>query len=81
MQLSFAKKVGFHTRKTNVSVYKIDNNRHETFKMVIAFFLVNDKDRRFQFFEKNFLLPDMSMHVALVMSFLILGNVQINFSD
>lgn len=45
MQPSFAEKLGFYFRKLNVSMPKIDGSRLEIFGIIIAFFLVDCKDR------------------------------------
>ena len=49
--------------------------------MVIAFFSVEDKERRSCFFGEIFLLADISMDIVLRMPFFILNNVEINFID
>lgn len=49
--------------------------------MVIAFFLVDNTDKRFQFFKKTFLLADISMDIALGIFFLILNNIKVNFTN
>lgn len=66
---------------TNVGTQKIDGTTLETFKMVIAGFSVYDKARKFHFFEETFLLADISMDVALGMSFLTLSDVDVFFTD
>lgn len=79
MQPSFARKLSLHIRKTNVNTQKIDNSGLKIFDIVITSFLVEDKDKKFCFFEKIFLLADISMDVALGMLFLNLSNVEVNF--
>lgn len=49
--------------------------------MVIALFSIVDRIRRICCFEEIFLLTDISMDIALKMSFLILNNVEINFNN
>lgn len=48
--------------------------------MVIAF-LVNDKYGKSGFSDKTFILADMSMDVALEISFFTLNNVEVNFTN
>lgn len=45
--------------------------------MVIASFLVKDKEERSCFFEKTFLLANISINIALCIPFFILSNVEI----
>lgn len=49
--------------------------------MVIASFLVKEKDESSYFFERTFLLANISIDVALGMFFLTLGNVKVNFTN
>lgn len=46
--------------------------------MVIAFFSIDNKANGSRFFEKTSLLADISINIALRMSFLILSNIEIN---
>lgn len=81
MQPSFTKQLSLCISKTNISSQKIDGSRFETFDIVIASFLVNDKHGRSCFFGKTFLLADISIDAAFGMFFLTLGNIKINFND
>lgn len=81
MQPSFARKIGFHVWKSNIGIQKIDGNRLEYFEMVIASFVVDDKDGKSQFFEETCLLADDNMNVIFVMFFPPLNNVKIYFID
>lgn len=49
--------------------------------MIIAFFLVDNTDKRFQFFKKTFLLANISMDIALGIFFLTLNNIKVNFTN
>lgn len=64
-----------------MSVQKIDNSRLEIYKMVIVLFEINDKDKKTRFFEKTFLLADISIDVAFKVLFLSLTNVEVNFNN
>lgn len=81
LQPNFARKLDLHVYKTDVGIQKINGSRLETFGMIIVFFLVENNNRRFCFFEENFMLVDISMDVAHRILFLTLSNVEINFTD
>lgn len=49
--------------------------------MVIANFLMNDKDIKVKFFETTFLLANVNLNVILKISFFILTNANIKFLD
>lgn len=49
--------------------------------MVIISFLVDDINKKSSFFEKNFLLADISIDIALGILFLTLNNVKVNFNN
>lgn len=53
----------------------------KTFEIVIALFLLNNKDRKTHFFKKTFLLPDININIAFGMVFFILSNIQINLNN
>lgn len=78
---SFAKKLGLCIRKTKVDTQKIDGSRFETFGMIRASFLIDDKIKKYRFFEKTFLLADISMNVAFGILFLTLNDAKINFNN
>lgn len=81
MQSSFTRKLGLYIRKTDVGAQKIDGSRLEIFTMVIAFFLIEDKDERSRFFEKIFPLADIGLDVVLGMLFLTWSNVKVQFTN
>lgn len=47
--------------------------------MVIASFVIDDKDEKFQLFGKTFLLTDISIDIAFGMLFFTLSNIKIDF--
>lgn len=49
--------------------------------MVIAFLLIDDKKEISQFFEKTFLVIDISIDITLELSFLTLSNIEIYFTN
>lgn len=81
IQLSVGKKLGFRIYKIDVGVKKSDGSRLETFEIVITLLQVDDKDKKFYFFEETFSLADISMIIAFGMLFLILSNVKVNFNN
>lgn len=81
IQLCYPKQPDFRIRKTDINSQKIDDICLETFGMIIAILHVEDKAEKSWYFEETFLLTDISMSVALSMSFLILSNVEINILD
>lgn len=66
-------------QRTNVCVLKIDGSKLDTLVIDIAFFLMEDKDKRSQFFIKIFLLANFGINIDLVIFFLTLSNIKVNF--
>lgn len=56
---------------------KIKGSKLEIFGMVIALFLVDDKDRKFCFFKESFSLADINMDIDFRMFFFILSKVKV----
>ena len=81
MTLAYASKLGFWVQKTYVGAQKIDSSSLWTFRMVIASFQVEDKLGRARFFQKLFLLAEISIGVVLRMLFLTLSNADIQFAE
>ena len=81
MNSTFTRKLGLHIRKTNVGAQKIDGSALETFGMVIAEFLVEDKGGRPRFFQKTFLVADTQFKVVLRMPFLKISNTDVSFGE
>ena len=79
MNPDFAEKLDLQVYKTIVDVQKIDGTKLDTFGIVIVLFFVEDKEEWFQFFERSFLLADISMNIALERFFLSFSNIEINF--
>lgn len=46
MQPGFTRKLDLHVWKTKIGTQKIDNSRFKTFGIIIASFLVDDKDKK-----------------------------------
>lgn len=67
--------------KTKVDVQKIEGSRFEIFEIIIAFYLIEDKDKNSCFLKKTFLLANISIDIVLGIFFLTLSNVKIDFTD
>ena len=52
----------------------------DTFGMVVTAFSIMDKTNQVRFFEKTFVVANISLEVVLGMSFLILSNADVDFS-
>ena len=76
---AFAKELGFPIRPTDVEAQKIDGITLETYEMVVAAFLVEDKANQIRFFEEIFLVANVSPKVVFRMSFLTLRGADIDF--
>lgn len=78
MNLDFTKKLGLWIYKIKVGTQKIDSSKLNIFGIIIVFFLIKDKERRSHFFEKTFLLANISIDIALDIHFFILSNIEID---
>lgn len=74
MTLDYLAKLGFKVQLTNIGAQKIDGSAFKIFRMVLASFWVNDKLGRSRFFQKTFLLTNISMEVVLGIFFLNFNN-------
>ena len=77
---SFAKQLGLSIRLTDVGAQKIDGTTLDTHGMVVATFSVVDKANQVRFFEKTFLVANVSPEVVFRMSFLTLSGADVDFS-
>lgn len=66
---------------TKIGIWILDGNKLEICNIVITFFLVDNKDKTSQFFEKTFLLADMSIYITLGTPFFTMNNVKVNFTN
>lgn len=80
MTPTYAARLGLDVRPTNVGAQKIDGSALKTYEIVTTGFLVYDKLDRVQFFEKTFLLANISIEVVLEMPFLSFSNINIEFT-
>lgn len=60
---------------------KINGNELKINGMFITLFQVKDEDEKSRFFNKTFLLADISINIAFEISFLTLSNVKVNFNN
>ena len=81
MNPAYASRLGLRVHRTDIGAQKIDGSTLETFGMVLASFQVEDKLGRIRFFQKTFLLADISTEMVLDMSFLTLSNVDVQFVE
>ena len=81
MTPAYASKLGLQIHRTNIGAQKIDGSTLKTFGMVLASFQVEDKLRKAQFFQKTFLLADISAEVVLDMPFLTFSNTDVQFVE
>ena len=77
--LTFAWELGLSIRLTDVKVQKINNTILDTFEIMVTAFAMTDKANRVRFFEKIFLVANVSPKVVFGMSFLIFNSADINF--
>ena len=80
MTSAYTAHLDLKVRVTNVDAQKIDGFLLVTYGMVITAFQVVNKLGCFWFFQKTFLLAEISMEVILGMPFLIFGNVNVQFA-
>lgn len=80
MSLIYAKNPELHIRKTNIGAQKFDRLTLKTLKIVLAVFSLKNKLKWIQFFEKNFLIADMSIELILGMLFFCISNADIWFA-
>ena len=81
MTPAYAAHLGLKVRVTDVGTQTIDGSSLATYNMVIATFQVVNKLGRSRFFQKTFLLTDISIKVVLAMPFLIFSNANIQFAE
>ena len=80
MHPSFAKQLGLLIQPTYVGAQKIDGTALDTYGIVVTAFTVVDKANRVRFFEKTFLVANISPDVVLRMPFLTLNSANVDFS-
>ena len=81
MTLAYTSHLGLKMRITDIGAPKIDGSSLVTYSMFIAGFKVINKLSRSWFFQKTFLLVNISMKVVLGMPFLTFSNANVQFAE
>ena len=81
MHPAYATKLGHCARKIDVGAQKIDRSHLHTFGIVIADCSVKNKLERVRFFQKTFLLANISLKVILGILFLNFSKADIRFVE
>ena len=76
---AFAKELGLLIRPTDIGVQKIDGPTLETYEMVVAAFLPENKANQVRFFKETFLVANVSPEIVLGMLFLNLNGADVDF--
>ena len=76
---AFAKELGLPIRPTDVGAQKIDGTTLETYRMVVAAFLIEDKANQVRFFKETFLVANVTPKVVFGMPFLTLSGTDVDF--
>ena len=76
---AFAKELSLPIRPTDLRAQKINGTTLETYGMVVAAFLVENKANRVRFFEETFLVVNISSEVVFGMPFLTLSGADVDF--
>ena len=76
---AFAKELCLSIKPTDVEAQKIDGTMLEIYGMVVAAFLMEDKANQVKFFEKTFLVANVSPEIVFGIPFLILNGADIDF--
>lgn len=78
---TFAKNLGLWVWRIEIGAQKNDGSSPKTFEIVRASFSIDNKSIRSSFFEETFLIANININIVLIMFFLILSNLQINFLE
>ena len=79
IHLTLARELRLPIRTTDVGAQKIDGTLLDIFEMVVAVFSVEDKANRERFFEKTFLVANVSPEVVFGIPFLTLSVADVDF--
>lgn len=78
--LIYVANLGFKVRLTDVGAYKINGSILKIFEMVLASFQIKEEHEKIWFFQKTFLVTNISMEMILNIFFLIFSNANILFA-
>ena len=76
---AFVKELGLPIRLTEIEAQKIEGITLETYKIVVAAFLLENKANHVRFFKETILIANVSLEVVLGMPFLTLSGKDIDF--
>ena len=76
---TFARQLGLFIRSTDIGTQKINNTILDIYEMVVTTFLIVNKANRVRFFEKIFLVANISLKIVFGMLFLALSSADIDF--
>lgn len=79
MYLAYIKKIELSIQNIDIGVQKINSSALAIFDMMIAAFLINNKDKKIQFFKEIFLLANVSLDIIFEMFFFTLSNANVKF--
>ena len=74
MTSGYTSKLGLKVYPIDIKAQKINSSILKTFLIVLAYFKVEDKFGKAQFFQKSFSLANLSIKMVLEMFFLICSN-------
>lgn len=77
---AFAAKLGLSPKLTNIGAQKIDESLLETYGMTLTRFSIYNNLKKIQFFEKTFLLTNISIKVVPKMPFFSFNNIDVEFA-
>ena len=81
IHLTFAKNLGLFIRPIDVGAQKIYSTTLNTFEIVVAVFSMANKANQIRFFEKTFLLANVSLEIVFEMLFPTLSSANVDFLD
>lgn len=76
---TYAVKLGFFIKKTNVKTQKINKSALKMLRIVLDNYQAQDKLSKLCFFQETFVVADISKNLFLKMTFLTFSNVYTNF--
>ena len=78
---TFIKELSLPIGLIDIEAQKIVDIVLDIYKIVVAYFLVTDKVNQVRFFEKIFLVVNISLEVVFEMFFFTLSNIDVDFLD
>ena len=81
IHLTFAKQLSLPIRSIDVWAQKIDSTTLDTYGIIVAAFLMEDKANWVKFFEETFMVANVSPEVVFRMPFLTLSGANVDFSS